>query len=298
MQQILYWICIFSPRPLKAKEMPAYLKCVQLILQFLQSVVLNLPAGTTPLIFADINTGFGDSQHKEPGDDLYVGMCHHERENEAAVHVRHFLRETGLCIVDTCFDSGPTFWPTRSSSGKRLDHIIAPRDMLERFSACRTYSRAGWRMQLANTSRKWDHWPLVAEFRLLDAQQRHRQQRMEPKTEWDKRLLRDFVLYGEQRQEYLDKLDGLSRSNNDQFVSFFDASASPDQMHALFIDTFKSATEDILCTTRADTAQAPTPRSEMAEAKKALLQQRRELRDHLQALMQPNIDEWSNNALP
>ena len=182
----------FPPRPLKAKEMPAYLKCVQLVLQFLQSVVLNLPAGTTPLIFADINTGFGDSQHKEPGDDLYVGMCHHERENEAAVHVRHFIRETGLCIVDTCFDSGPTFWPTRSSSGKRLDHIIAPRDMLERFSACRTYSRAGWHMQLANTSRKWDHWPIVAEFRLLDAQQRHWQQRMEPKTEWGKRLLRDF----------------------------------------------------------------------------------------------------------
>jgi len=226
------------------------------------------------------------------GDEMYIGTRHNDEENSAGAPLRALLRSTGLCVADSFFFSGPTFWTTKGSRGKRLDHILIPRDALGDVHGCRTFEQSGWRMQLAHTQRKWDHWPLAMTMTVRYVQHRHHRMDAEERPQWDREGMRRCVLFGDKRGDFINKLEALADARNDEFTLAFDNHNTPDEMHAMFIDTVKAAADGTFCSAPAQTTVARSADSLM---KSELLKQRRALRDHLGNMAHPGtLESWEN----
>jgi len=247
--RLLAGFCYFPPFPLRKKEMKLYRETCRGLIDFTLQVLHAVPVGTVPFLFSDSNTGFG---LPEPGsvahaeDAKYLGPCQHEQENLAGTLLRGMMRDSGLCAADTFFNGGATYWTTKGR-GKHLDHIYMPLDLIDHTQQCLVWAKSGWRMQLATTSRRWDHWPLVMSIMVMDSQEAQRvREAVEPGyRSWQRGKLRDSVLFGTDRDIYFEALNDHLQRNNGDFERRWESDGTADGLHELLINCGRDAAEGI-----------------------------------------------------
>ena len=231
----------FPPRPLRNKDKALYRRTVSAIFDFLYESIAQLRGGAQPLLFIDLNDLLGKPQFPDEAreDDLFIGNIDPGDEEFAATKLRRFLRDVGMCAVNTFYDAGPTFWSTRQT-GKRIEVILVPVDWMEDCESCTTLKWTGRQLQLAHTLRNWDHWPIAATFKRLEQHQpRGGPRPQQPK--WDQEAMGQCLLEGKERQKLLTRLGEVAEKYDSEFDNAFCSDPTADGMDELLIKIYKEA---------------------------------------------------------
>ena len=102
----LLLLCTFPPRP----ATPSERECVQLLLRWLDRLLAQLPARTTPIIFLDANTHFGSPGQRQVVVDRVVGPLQPAKETWSAPHLRHVLSNHNFVLANNYLHSR-IIWP-------------------------------------------------------------------------------------------------------------------------------------------------------------------------------------------
>ena len=282
--RLLVVFIYFPPRPLLARHRRNYEYVVQELVDWLFVTLHRADSGVKPLITFDLNDGLGIPEHDGDGDAdaLYIGRCAPEQEHFAATLLRKACRDLVITIANTHFHAGHTFWST-ASTGKRLDYMACGLDFYnDNIQSCRVLNTIGRRLQLANTLRNWDHWPLLACFIVNDvAIRKSNYESHLPK--WNRDKLRHGLQHGTSRQEFLLKLQEQIQERKAEIEDAFDNDPTPDRLDRTFISILHDSALPFYCNTNPDTKEVrkSAEKDQLNQDRLSLLAQRTAFKDKI-----------------
>ena len=119
-----------NPDSVKAKFV-----CRQ-VWKWISELISSLPHRCMPIVALDANGKTGlcrdDFGVVRPIASPAVGPVGSELENWNGEHLRLLAETQGLCLVNTFFPSGPTYFRDSLSYASRIDYVLMPRCLLER----------------------------------------------------------------------------------------------------------------------------------------------------------------------
>ena len=144
-------------------------------------------------------------------------------------------------FINTFADAGNTYFPVCKGDPKKLDYLIGPIDLMQQeFVGAEVLATKGHELQLRNTPKPWDHWPLLATFD-FDYVRQVRVSRAPPRKRWKHEELRNCVLRGQLRQDFLTSLGDSLDKREHKLVEQFDEDGVPDHMFQTYLDAVTEA---------------------------------------------------------
>ena len=124
------------------------------------------------------------------------GYLNKSKESKAGTLIREIFEELELCVADTYYKTGPTFYGNNYRSN--IDHIVVPNTFrkAERILFIKVFEKEGSILQLPKTQKRLDHRPLV-----MKALIKLNYQGEEKKTRWDRNLMVANMLGGGAKKE-------------------------------------------------------------------------------------------------
>jgi len=267
----------YPPRPQKAAEMPVYIKTCEMVTEWI--TVFWTAARNTELAFLgmDVNDQFSGGNGQSDKQQAVVGDAERGKEHEVAAMLREVGARTRTCLVSTFFGTGPSFFGEWGCS--KIDHLMIHQRLRPLATRAVILNKAGRRLQLANRSKPWDHWPMQTtfEYKLGPVDKIKR----EPRP-WHQEALNCCLLDGYKRVEVVEAVEKHFKDNYESYKEKVGNSRAPDKAFALLVDGITEGTKGMLDTPPVDLDEDPKQKKQNAKTLREMLHQRRELRSKLE----------------
>ena len=124
-------VAYFPPRPQLKALQAAYQKTVTLLRRWIDKILSEAPARSTPLLFTDLNdtTAIPAAGTHVEGSERAIGTVRGEDEHFAATSMRELTTLHHMSLVNTFMSGNDTYFAYNKSS--RIDYIAVPQNLME-----------------------------------------------------------------------------------------------------------------------------------------------------------------------
>jgi exonuclease III len=262
---ITYIVAYFPPPDSSGSSIKVYV----LLAAWLREVLWSLPSRTTPILLTDSNAHLACVDHACP---IHVGAFNDDRLNRNGEVFLELLQDTALCATNTFRDNKPTFYSGTSSACSRVDYVCVPVASFhihKSFPAAHVSLRDGKRLQLARSSRRIDHQPLIQSYCIFNLTQ---YDGPAPSLRWNHDELVSSIMKGTGRQQFFDDLSKRVDAIPDDSECF--SGTNPSKIYSALLDVVRSpALEHFACKDSKDTYAI-----EFKKQRNAILLQRRNVK--------------------
>ena len=190
-------VLYYPPRTGGRHEESRYKETTMRLTRWASKVISRVPARSTPVIYADINDELEQTEDGTVGD-YPMGFS----TADAGKHFRGLLADYDMTTANTHVDTGPTYWSTQGTTS-RIDFIGIPQESLHRVRDCRVNTVKGRKLQLINTSRYADHYPIQVDLWLKYRYEERPKGGRDERTRWDQDKLMRGVKQYENKEELI-----------------------------------------------------------------------------------------------
>ena len=233
-------ICIIAgyPPPFAgtAKQFPKHRSIVQTLYKWIQKVVDELPARSTPFICLDANGKVGGSTESgmfSTTTSSAIGIVDPSEEDFNGRALKEILEFEHMTAINTFFPAGATYYGRCNNS--RIDYVCCPSMLLQHVWACYTWLTAARKLQLFGGYKLRDHIPLVVEVEY--------ELRYEGDSQafacWDQDQLMRGVSRGFAKYAFLDEVEEWAMQDDPQWHSML-AEDNPDSSYEYLVNHIRS----------------------------------------------------------
>ena len=192
---------------------------VHQIYEWAGRVMAELPRRCVPVILTDANgrTGMvrygGNAGEVCNVESSAVGGETPEMENFNGACIRQFCEDQYLCLANTFWKCGHTYWGMSPTARSRIDYIALPVSLLRNISNCSVWHRTGAKLQIISANTPRDHRPVVVDVEhRLQYTSEHSSTRA-----LDRDAIMAAVVYGDRREEFLERVESRCKQQKQQW---------------------------------------------------------------------------------
>ena len=143
-----------------------------------------------------------------------VGKCDATKENANGTMLREWAVDNRMCLVNTFFSAGPTFFPDKAN-GTRTEYISVRSNEFNRVKSCGVWMRSGDKLQPFPSKERREHRPLCVS---IECELQYTKSCPDAGV-FDKDLLMKGILHGFRVNDFLYQVDLLARQaqNNSEW---------------------------------------------------------------------------------